>query len=98
MNWQNKLAVLMTAATIIATDGDGAFAQNLFGGNGYNNYQAQYYFEMTLARIAMMVISAGTGFAIGWFLSPQAKELRRIILIGLGCLALAVAVLGLGVV
>lgn len=97
MNWQNKLAVVMAAATLIATDGDAASAQNLFGGNGYNNYQTQYYFEMTLARIAMMVISVGTGFAIGWFLSPQAKELRRIILIGLVCLALAVAVLNNGV-
>lgn len=97
MNWQNKLAVMMAATTLIATVGDAAYAQNLFGGNGYNSYQAQYYFEMTLARIAMMVVSVGTGFAIGWFLSPHAKELRRIILIGLGCLALATAVLNNGV-
>ena len=45
MNWQNKLAVMMCSATLIATDGDAAYAQNLFGSNGYNNYQAQYYFE-----------------------------------------------------
>lgn len=47
-----------------------------------------------MGRIVSILISTGIGFAIGWFFSPQAKALRRVLLIGLAALMLFFAVGG----
>lgn len=96
MHWQYKRAALVAAATLIVFNGDALLAQGLFDTNRYNYNPSRFYFEMILVRLAMMIISVGTGFAIGWFLSPQAKELRRIIVAVIACFALAVAIFNHG--
>ncbi|SIS99261.1 type IV secretion system protein VirD4 [Roseivivax lentus] len=97
MSWQKRMAVFTAITMLFALNADGVIAQSLFGSNNRYNYRPfDYYFEMTLARIAMMALSIGCGFALGWFLSPQAKELRRIILIGLGVVTLIVAIFNQG--
>lgn len=55
---------------------DAALAQSLFGTD------TRYYYDpvdLAAMRIVTISLSVGAGFALGWFLSPLAKELRRMI-------------------
>ena len=97
MSWLSResAAILLTCIAGIAAT-DPVMAQTLFG-NGYdNNYYGDYVFELTMARIIMMAVSVGSGFCIGWFLSPQAAELRRAVMLGLACVVGAVALFNNG--
>ncbi|WP_187429267.1 Conjugal transfer protein TraG [Roseobacter fucihabitans] len=90
MKWQTLKAALPAVLIAACVAPHPALAQNLFGGGNNYNYYNDYVFEMTMARIIMMTLSVGSGFCLGWFLSPQAKELRRIILL---CMAGVVVLL-----
>ncbi|MEP3346338.1 MAG: type IV secretory system conjugative DNA transfer family protein [Litoreibacter sp.] len=96
MSWlnTNQTAILLACIAAIAAT-EPVIAQTMFG-NGYNNYSSQYTFEMTMARIIMMVVSVSGGFCLGWFLSPQAKEFRKIVMVAVACLTLAIAVFNNG--
>ena len=59
-----------------------AAAQGLFDFNTmhYNTWD-DFYFWMAATRFAVIVIFSSLGFALGWLCSPQAKALRRLILV-----------------
>lgn len=60
-------------------------AQSLFGNQSRYGFQQPNLFYL---RAALIAVSGVAGFGLGWFLSPQAAPLRRMILIGvLGLLA-----------
>ena len=90
MNWQILKTALPAVLIAACVAPHPALAQSLLGGG--NNYYNDYIFEMTMARIIMMAFSVGSGFCIGWFLSPQAKELRRIILLCMAGVVILLAV------
>ncbi|PYC46284.1 hypothetical protein DI396_16245 [Litorivita pollutaquae] len=71
---------MMIIATIIPVSlvPDIALAQLLFGSSN-NNYYGPSALELGVIRTMMMLISIGCGFALGWLMSPQARELRRLI-------------------
>jgi type IV secretion system protein VirD4 len=92
MNWQTLKSALPAVLIAALIAPHPALAQNLFGGGNNYNYHNDYVFEMTMARIIMMAFSVGSGFCIGWFLSPQAKDLRRIIVLCLAGLVILLAV------
>jgi type IV secretion system protein VirD4 len=48
-------------------------------------------FDLATVRFMIIATSTAVGFALGWFLSPQARELRSFILKGLAALACFVA-------
>ena len=92
MNWQTLKTALPAVLIAASVAPHPALAQNLFGGGNNYNYYNGYVFEMTMARIIMMTLSVGSGFCLGWFLSPQAKELRRMIMLGLAGLVILLAI------
>jgi len=51
-------------------------------------YQPTEPAGMGLVRLLLIVALGGLGFGVGWFLSPHAKAFRRVILLGLGAIAL----------
>lgn len=89
------LAVLAGTTALVASE---AVAQSLFGNQGYGRGYAvrDYYFELTILRVATMAASAALGFGIGWFLSPNARKLRKAIVLAAGATAVAVAVFNNG--
>ena len=86
MQRHSKDLTVGLAGIIALTCADPAFAQSLFSSNNYYRYDPA---ALAMMRIFTMMLSVGAGFALGWFLSPQAKELRRIIT-WIGCCILVV--------
>ncbi|MEM8571797.1 MAG: type IV secretory system conjugative DNA transfer family protein [Pseudomonadota bacterium] len=68
---------------------DPAFGQSLFGQTYNYGYDGPSETMLGFLRLAVIAGWTGVGFAIGWFISPQAKELRKM------ALGIAVAVAGL---
>ncbi|MGR3616076.1 MAG: type IV secretory system conjugative DNA transfer family protein [Paracoccaceae bacterium] len=94
MAWQNRTAVLGAATTVVCLFATQSAANILYGNDyGYRGLMLQ----LTLMRIAMMVFSIGFGFALGWFCSPQAHDLRRLLLLGVAGLTVLLAVFNNGV-
>ncbi|TNE51886.1 MAG: type IV secretory system conjugative DNA transfer family protein, partial [Sphingomonadales bacterium] len=63
----------------LALAAQAAVAGNYYG-NSYHGYSGRdYELALTLLRAAMMAGATFTGYLIGWFFSPQAKELRRLV-------------------
>ncbi|NVK47631.1 MAG: type IV secretory system conjugative DNA transfer family protein [Rhodobacteraceae bacterium] len=91
---RHHLGAWMGAVVLIGL-ADQSFAQSLFGGSRYG--YRDYTVELTLARAALMVVSTMAGYGLGWFFSPQAKELRRAVLAVAALGALAIALLNHGV-
>ncbi|MHC9237393.1 type IV secretory system conjugative DNA transfer family protein [Pseudooceanicola sp. 502str34] len=56
---------------------DNALAQGLFGNSTNYGYGGPSDTMLGLIRLAVIAGWTGIGFAIGWFMSPQAKELRK---------------------
>jgi len=80
-----NVAPLATVATLCLLAGPATaqfFTTNDYGHNSYGN---DYSDGMAGVRIMMMLCSVGLGFFLGWFLSPSARELRRILCwVGIG--------------
>lgn len=81
---------------------DTSLAQGLFG-NGYSSsFNSNYRYggpsaaQLGLLRAGIIIAWTALGFAIGWFLSPQAKELRKGVLALLAVVALITAFLNNG--
>jgi type IV secretion system protein VirD4 len=80
------------ALCALGTNGE---AQSLFGGNRY--YGGYDYSVISgLIRLAMIGLSTATGFVIGWFFSPGARELRQAIYLLLGAVGLGIVLLSNG--
>jgi len=77
---RKRKVIMMMIATIIPVSlvPDIALAQLLFGSSN-NNYYGPSALELGVIRTMMMLISIGCGFALGWLMSPQARELRQLI-------------------
>lgn len=58
----------------------------------YNSYGPQ----LTVLRIIIMLLSVGAGFLIGWFFSPQAKNIRFKIFLALAVIITALAIFNNG--
>ena len=52
--------------------------------------------DLTIWRVLMMVMSVGAGFAFGWVMSPKGAMFRRIMMIIVGAIMLAIAILNDG--
>jgi len=89
MKRQNKILTLTMALAMVATE---TYAQSLWGNDPYGRNNRGFALDMAVIRILMMVISTAMGFALGWFLSPQAKEWRKILYLLVGGIAFMVAV------
>ena len=69
------LGTAALGATMLPETG---FSQSLFGQN--NNYRyGSSAVELGLMRTAIILGSTAIGYGLGWAMSPQAKEMRRII-------------------
>lgn len=82
----------VTALVVFSVLPDHLYAQGLFD-DPYGYYRGPSAFQMGLLRILMMGASIGSGFGLGWFLSPYARELRKAILSILAILAILIAVI-----
>ena len=89
------LALFGLAIALVASE---TVAQSLFGNNNFGRRQMvrDYYLELTMLRITTMAGSAALGFAIGWFLSPEARKLRKAVVLAVGITAIAIAVFNNG--
>ena len=68
MKRQNiTLLSLTMALTIVANE---TLAQSLFG-DPYGGYNRGFSAEMAILRMVFMAISIGSGFSLGWFMSPH---------------------------
>ena len=95
MHWPTLKSVIPAVLIAATVAPDPAIAQSLFG-SGRNIYYGPSAFELGFIRVMMMTISMGTGFAIGWFISPQARELRRLIFGIVSVIAIMIAVFNNG--
>ena len=86
------LGALTLGVTLCMTT-DAAHAQSFFGGEPNFRYRGPSAFALAFMRGLIMAVSFGLGFAIGWILSPEAKQFRKIALMGIGGLAVLVALL-----
>jgi len=89
------IIMMVIIAAMSALIPNAAMAQSLFGG-GRNNFYGPSAFELGFIRVMTMAISIGCGFALGWFFSPQAKELRRLILGIVAVIAVLIAIFNNG--
>lgn len=95
MTRHTKYAASLAAVAALCLPGTEAAAQLLFDNSygSYNGYSSrEYQNQMTMIRIMMMAGSTGLGFAIGWFFSPQAKELRQFLAACMIAAALLIAI------
>lgn len=91
VNRKTASGFAILAATAIAT-----LIPTLAQAQGYGfdpdpfryGYQPTEPAGMGLVRLLLIVALGGLGFGVGWFLSPHAKAFRRVILLGLGVIAL----------
>ncbi|MBL3575654.1 type IV secretory system conjugative DNA transfer family protein [Rhodovulum sulfidophilum] len=76
---KRRVTLAVLAGTTVLAAGE-AVAQSLFGnssyGYGYGGRDLTLYLMMV--RIATMGTSAALGFGIGWFLSPKARQFRKV--------------------
>ncbi|WP_299733084.1 type IV secretory system conjugative DNA transfer family protein [uncultured Tateyamaria sp.] len=92
----NHLATfgLCLALGLVTTN---AAAQGFFDPDQrYYLTQSEWQMRMSMLRVVMIGGATGLGFAIGWFFSPAARELRAAIAVGAAVVACAVAVLNHG--
>lgn len=93
MTWQKRTVVLGAATAVVCLFATQSAANILYGNDyGYRSLMLQ----LTMMRIAMMVCSIGFGFALGWFCSPQARDLRRLLLLGVAGFTILLAVFNNG--
>tara|TARA_R110000850_G_scaffold257362_1_gene383573 strand:+ start:203 stop:508 length:306 start_codon:yes stop_codon:yes gene_type:complete len=85
--------MMMTTIAPVSLLPDIAIAQGLFGSGNNNYYYGPSALELGFIRTMMMLISIGCGFALGWFMSPQARELRRMIFSVIAVVAIMIAML-----
>ncbi|QFT63781.1 type IV secretory system conjugative DNA transfer family protein [Roseivivax sp. THAF30] len=90
MKPSNHFTTLASAALFATAWAACAHAQS----SGWSNYDPYrgYYLTLTLWRVGMIVTATLAGFLLGWFFSPHAKELRRVIGITLAGAAILIAV------
>jgi type IV secretion system protein VirD4 len=82
------LLIAGVAIGYIFVTADEGLAQGVWGSS--NLRYAYNPFEMAVFRIIPVVLSTALGFGLGWFLSPHAKELRRLILLATAALGVIV--------
>ena len=98
MDWNTNTKLRICATLLVFALGHDAHAQGLFGSSPYQSYGYSNYDGLFMMwRIAMMALSTGAGFLLGWFLSPEAKEFRRIVTLIAAGLLVFVAVMSNGV-
>lgn len=93
MHWptlKSAIPAVLIAATVAP---DPAIAQGLFGSGNNNYYYGPSALELGIIRTMMMLISISCGFALGWFMSPQARELRRLIFGVIAVITIMIAML-----
>ena len=93
MHWPTLKSVIPAVFITAMVAPDPAIAQGLFGSGNNNYYYGPSALELGLIRTMMMLISIGCGFALGWFMSPQARELRRLIFGVIAVIAVMIAML-----
>lgn len=88
--WAWCAGISATALTAMTTN---AAAQGLFDFNTHHYVsQKQYDIWMTASRLSLMIGTTVLGFAMGWFFSPSAAHVRRVILLWMVALALMLVV------
>lgn len=87
------IMMMITAITSVSLIPDMALAQSLFGSGNNNYYYGPSVLELGFIRTMMMLISIGCGFALGWLMSPQARELKRLIFGVIAVIAIMIAML-----
>ena len=86
-------AVALTALVLLCLSATDAMANFAYANDpSYRNF----LMKLTLTRAAMMAFAIGVGFTLGWFTTPQAKEARRYIAIGIAALTIGAALLNHG--
>lgn len=94
MNWQNMKATVLVVTLLLCATATEVSAQSIFGfNNNYRDYTAEY----TMIRIGMMVISVSLGLSLGWYCSPQAKDVRYVVVLCSGGIAVCIAIFNTGV-
>ncbi|ATG43633.1 type IV secretory system conjugative DNA transfer family protein [Phaeobacter piscinae] len=95
MTMRNTFAVggiaLSIGLLVLSSNAD---AQSLFGTQPRYGFHQPNLFYL---RAALIAVSGIAGFGLGWFLSPQAAPLRRMILIGVLGLLAVIAIVDNGV-
>jgi type IV secretion system protein VirD4 len=93
-----KSAALLAATTLFillyfGVDAESwAQSNGLFGHSSYNRNQYQPP-NLAWMRAVIIILSGGAGFALGWFMSPQARHLRIFVIAIVGG-AIALAAIG----
>jgi len=90
MKRQIKLLSLTVALAIVATE---TYAQSLFG-SPYGRYNSE--FDMAVIRMVMMAMSIGTGFGLGWLMSPFGRHVRHLVLLAIAGLTILIATFNTG--
>lgn len=93
MNWPTLKSATSAVLIVAMVAPIPAIAQSLFGAGNNNYYYGPSALELGIIRTMMMLISIGCGFALGWFMSPQARELRRLIFSVIAVIAVLIAML-----
>ncbi len=93
MHWPTLKSAISAAIIVATVAPDPAIAQDLFGSGNNNHYYGPSALELGFIRTMMMLISISCGFALGWFMSPQARELRRLIFGVIAVIAIMIAIL-----
>lgn len=80
----------------LSTGANAAMAQNLFFNDSPYDPFGQYTYQLMFARIVIMAVSIGMGFALGWLISPGAREFRMLIFKAVAFLTITIAVFNNG--
>ncbi|MBL4750142.1 MAG: type IV secretory system conjugative DNA transfer family protein [Amylibacter sp.] len=74
----DKPTVIATVTALLCLIATETFARGFYDEIRYNYGISRT--EMGAMRVMMMVVSVGLGFGLGWFMSPQGKELRQVLI------------------
>ncbi len=83
-----NVKLLLSLAAMLAFSPESSLAQSILSGNSYGGYDPyrEYYTILTLWRVGMVVVATATGFFLGWFASPEARNARRVVLLVIAAL------------
>ncbi|MFQ6550610.1 type IV secretory system conjugative DNA transfer family protein [Aestuariibius sp. 2305UL40-4] len=95
MTW-TKPALGLTTMIILTIYGAEPAAAQFYDDQFQQALRAQRG-EIAIARFLSIALSTGAGFVLGWLLSPDARVVRGLILMGLALMAVLVALLDYGV-
>lgn len=97
MEWRMRVTALTAVIVMGAVLAEPAAANDLFNSFYRRGYtKSEILAELTVYRVVMMAVSVAIGFGLGWFLSPEAKGLRRNVLLSVAVIVIGVAVFNQG--